>query len=78
MKQEQSFDIGAWLIVFFVIAMILSAFSKNQSDNSPVYTQEEKRDMEYAKNRFKQEGYSDREADEAAAAVMKFQRAQQR
>lgn len=78
MKQDQSMGCGTIIAILFVFGMILSIFAPKKYDNTPAYTQEESKGLEYAKTRFKQEGYSDKEAEEAADVILRFQKAQKK
>ena len=78
MKQDQSMGCGTIIVIIFVFGMILSMLSNKKFDDKPVYTQQEQKGLEYAKTRFKQEGYSDKEAEEAAEVILRFNQAQQK
>lgn len=73
----------AWLwIITTAVAFTTIANSCNQSTttSSTSFTPSSKQEdfgYRYAKERVKLEGYSDREASQAADAIMKFQRAQE-
>jgi hypothetical protein len=75
-------DAKFWIAVIFGLALISSLFnggrgsSSSSSRNSSVDTGSF--DYNYAKNRFKAEGYSDKDARTAAEAIIKFQNAQQK
>lgn len=72
---------GTMAIILIVFTAILSAFkSDTPAPSDGKYypaNAEERAQREYAKQRIKLEGYSDADADTAADAIMKFQRAQQ-
>jgi len=84
MSNQGNEGCGIWgllSIVLIVIVVILSAFDTNKppASDGKYYpaNAEERSQREYAKQRVKMEGYSDADADTAADAIMKFQRAQQ-
>jgi hypothetical protein len=65
------------LLIVFGLAMISSLFKNDAPTSSSSTTKESTGfDYNYAKNRFKQEGYSDKDARTAAEAVLKFEAAQ--
>lgn len=71
---------GLWtiLIIAFVLGVaMLGAVSNNSSStSSPAPVDRGSFDHRYATERFKQEGFSDTEAKQAADAVIKFHNAQ--
>lgn len=71
---------GVWtLIVFvFVVGMIISMLTGNNTSTSTTTFNPTPDSFEYryAKERVKLEGYSDREAAQAAEAIVKFHEAQ--
>jgi uncharacterized membrane protein YjjP (DUF1212 family) len=82
---KQSNDSSSWpLIVFvFVVCIFISMLFGNgtnstSSTSSTSTSAPDKSSFEYryAKERVKQEGYSDREAAQAAEAIIKFHNAQ--
>jgi hypothetical protein len=84
MAQAQSNNTGCGVIAMLFIGavFILSLFAPNRPEESdrkfyPVDA-DERFQHEYAKQRFKLEGYSDADSTQAADAIMRFQRAQQK
>lgn len=64
-----------FLIFIFGLAM-LSAMFKNETVTSTKTPEPNNFEYNYAKNRFKQEGYSDKDSRAAAEAILKFEAAQ--
>jgi hypothetical protein len=86
MSNNQATDNGFWLVIVivFVFAMILQAIggggsSSSTASSSPASSGVDRGSFEhrYATERFKQEGYSAAESQQAADAVIKFHNAQQ-
>jgi hypothetical protein len=74
-------DAKFWVALIFGLALISALFngggsSSSNSRSSSVDTNSF--DYNYAKNRFKVEGYSDEDSRKAAEAIIKFQQAQER
>ncbi len=67
------------LIGIVVLAALGTLFSGNSNTNSPTVSAPSSPTTEhrYVRERFRQEGYSDREAQQAADAIIKFHNAQQ-
>lgn len=82
MSNNGSYSNGPiWLIcgIIMFLALLSNLFSKNGPSSAPQSYEPDRSSFEYryAKERFKQEGYSINEAAQAADAVLKFHRAQQ-
>lgn len=82
MSQNNSNSNGMiWLVcgVIFVLSLLSSMFAKNGPDSAPTGYTPDRNSFEhrYATERFRQEGYSRSEAQQAADAVYKFHQAQQ-
>lgn len=77
-KEEMNWGALMWLI--FIVCMILSVMFNNggssSSSSSSAPSSTGSADYRYAKERFRQEGFTDSEASEAASAVLKFHEAQ--
>ncbi len=66
------------IIVLFVGALLSAMFSNNSTPTTATFEPDPtSREYRYVKERVKLEGYSDREAAQAADAIMKFHNAQQ-
>lgn len=82
MQREQDWT-GVWALVGIVlfVAFCVNLFSSNSTQNQPAGLlappASSSPELRYVENRFRREGYSAAESQEAAAAVMKFQQAQQ-
>jgi hypothetical protein len=79
-QQDEGVSVWGWVTLMFIgIAVVVSLFDANKPPDGKYYpaSSEERAQREYAKQRVKMEGYSDADADTAADAIMKFQRAQQ-
>lgn len=64
------------MIRLFVLMTVLF-FIGCDNGSSSSYTDTNSFDYKYSKTRFKMEGYSDKDSDTAARAIMKFNQAQQ-
>ena len=76
----------AWIWMGVLVLALLSALLSSNSNNvgssasssySPVGVDRSSAEYRYAKERVKLEGYSDREAQQVADAIIKFHNAQQ-
>lgn len=83
MSKNNASGCGTILFAVFFFGMIIAVlFPKktNETTNpttTPSYlTSEEKAGHDYARTRFRQEGYSDKEAKQAADVILRFQRSQ--
>lgn len=67
------------LIILLFVGALLSTFVSNNRVPTPATFEPDptSREYRYVKERVKLEGYSDREAAQAADAIMKFHNAQQ-
>lgn len=67
------------LLLIFVFMTLLAALIGSASHSSPsgASSQPSSAEQRYVEERFRQEGYSRAESEQAAAAVLKFHRAQQ-
>lgn len=69
-----------WLLVFIVVgfAMLLQLIGGGASNTSsaPVYSGSNTPEHRYVRERFRQEGFSSKDSEEAARAVMRFHEAQ--
>lgn len=72
---------GILIVVVFVVSLISAMFGNNSgSSSSSSYTPSVDRgtfEHRYATERFKQEGYSTSDSQQAADAVVKFMKAQE-
>ena len=78
---SQKSDGGVWtlVIIVFCVSLIISAFTTKTMTTSAPTTYSPNTDSfeyRYAKERVKMEGYSDREAAQAADAIVRFHEAQ--
>lgn len=64
------------ILRLFVLTILLCVVGCDNS-SSTTYTDTNSFDYKYSKTRFKMEGYSDKDSDTAARAIMKFNQAQQ-
>ena len=83
MSRQQD-DAGIWslMIIMFIIgtcaSMLISNFTTTTNTPTATYSPDAGSfEHRYAKERVKLEGYSDKEASQAADAIMKFHNAQQ-
>lgn len=73
-----------WIALIFGLVLLSAIFNgnSNSGNSSSSYTSnhsgQDSFNYNYAKNRFKAEGYSESDSRTAAEAVMKFQKAQER
>lgn len=75
-KNGCGFLIGLVFIATFFQMMASSCSSNNNNNNFSVPTNTDSFEYRYAKERVKLEGYSDKEASQAAEAIIKFNNAQ--
>lgn len=68
---------GLLLIFVFMLLMAALIGSASNSSLSGAPSQPSSAEQRYVEERFRQEGYSRAESEQAAAAVLKFHRAQQ-
>jgi hypothetical protein len=79
---KQSNDSSSWPLIVFVfvvcifISMLFGNGTNSTSSTSTSAPDKSSFEYRYAKERVKQEGYSDREAAQAAEAIIKFHNAQ--
>ena len=82
-SREQQMNAKFWIALIFGLALLSAIFNGNNggstSSSSSSYTtnSSDSFNYNYAKNRFKAEGYSDSDSKVAAEAIMKFQKAQE-
>ena len=83
MSNNSSNDSGLWfwVIVLGAVMMLGQAIGGNRSSSTPAsssssYTPSSP-ERTYVEQRFRREGYSDAESQQAAEAVLKFHQAQQ-
>ena len=82
MGKQSGYPIWLWAICIVVGANALIGSCKNESNTASTHSftpsnKEEEFGHRYVKERIKLEGYNDKEASDAANAIMKFQRAQE-
>lgn len=70
---------GVILVVLFIFAMMLQLVKGVATSSTPAPTIPDRTSFEhrYVQERFRQEGYNQSEAQQAADAIIKFQRAQE-
>lgn len=68
---------GKALFWVVVLLAVVSAVFGGKSGNTVSSSSTNSREYDYVKQRVKMEGYSDREASQAADAIIKFHNAQQ-
>jgi hypothetical protein len=72
---------SVWPVIFVIVLVgtLLSAFTTKQISQQPTPVDPDRSSFEhrYVKERVKLEGYSDKEAQQAADAIIKFHNAQQ-
>lgn len=83
MSADRNTQYPAWLWILACLAALSGVVNSCKTDSgtsSTVFTPSSRQEdfgHRYAKERVKMEGYSDKEAAQAADAIMKFQRAQE-
>jgi len=67
-----------WTVVFiaFVLGLAMLGSPNNKTQTAPATTNRDSFEHKYATERFKQEGFSAADAQQAADAVIKFHNAQ--
>jgi hypothetical protein len=79
MSEENQMTGGQMFVLICVVLFILGALfggGGSSSSTSTTSTNSGSANYRYAKERFRQEGFSDSDASEAASAVIKFHEAQ--
>ncbi len=71
---------GFWVVVAIVLglAMVLGQFKNNDASAPTTSPNQDTFEHRYVRERFRQEGFSSSEAQQAADAVIRFHEAQQR
>jgi hypothetical protein len=78
-QEKQSLGFGGMILFLVMMGTIFGMLSPSKDtppSNSPSISSEEKAGYDYAQRRFRQEGLSEKEAKQAADAVIKFNRLQ--